>query len=126
MLSNEGVPCTLADGRAGVSLKKGSSGYLFFGPYLPMRAGSYELAVEVEWTDCHEQNGPVGVLEVVARDGPQGEVPVLPSGPAGRTVVRYNLELEALHFGVQARLRSTGTALLSAPLSMSVTPDPYQ
>ncbi len=41
-------------------------------------------------------------------------------------MVRYTLDLEALHFGVQARLRSTGTALLSAPLSLSVTPDPYQ
>jgi SAM-dependent methyltransferase len=126
MLSNEGTPCTLADGRAGVSLEKGSSGYLFFGPYLPLRAGSYELAVELEWADCHDQDCPVGVLEVVARDGPRGEVLVLPSGPAGRTVVRYTLDLEALHFGVQARLRSTGTALLSAPLSLSVTPDPYQ
>jgi SAM-dependent methyltransferase len=126
MLSNEGMPCTLADGRAGVSLEKGSSGYLFFGPYLPLRAGSYELAVELEWADCHDRDGPVGVLEVVARDGPQGEVPVLPSGPAGQTVVRYTLDLEELHFGVQARLRSTGTALLSAPLSLSVTPNPYQ
>jgi SAM-dependent methyltransferase len=126
MRSNEGTPCTLADGRAGVSLEKGSSGYLFFGPYLPLRAGRYELAVELEWADCHDQDGPVGVLEVVARDGPRGEVPVLPSGPAGRTVLRYTLDLETLHFGVQARLRSTGTALLSAPLSLSVTPDPYQ
>jgi SAM-dependent methyltransferase len=126
MMSNEGTPCTLADGRAGVSLEKGSSGYLFFGPYLPLRPGSYEMAVELEWTDCYDQDGPIGVLEVVARDGPRGEVLVLPSGPAGRTVVRYALDLEALHFGVQARLRSTGTALLSAPLSLSVTPDPYQ
>jgi hypothetical protein len=126
MRSNEGMPCTLADGRAGVSLKKGSTGYLFFGPYLPLRAGSYDLAVELEWADCCDQDGPIGVLEVVARDGPRGEVLVLPSGPAGRTVVRYTLDLEALHFGVQARLRSTGTALLSAPLSLSVTPDPYQ
>jgi len=126
MRSNEGTPCTLADGRAGVSLEKGSSGYLFFGPYLPLRAGSYELAVELEWANCHDQDGPVGVLEVVTRDGPRGEVLVRPSGPAGRTVVRYTLDLEALHFGVQARLRSTGTALLSAPLSLSVTPDPYQ
>ncbi len=60
MLSNEGLPCTLADGRAGVSLEKGSSGYLFFGPYLPLRAGSYELAVEVEWADCYDQDGPIG------------------------------------------------------------------
>jgi SAM-dependent methyltransferase len=126
MLSNEGTPCTLADGRAGVSLEKGNSGYLFFGPYLPLRAGSYELAVELEWADCHDQDRPVGVLEVVARDGPRGEVLVLPSGTAGRTVVRYALDLDALHFGVQARLRSTGTALLSAPLSLSVTPNPYQ
>jgi SAM-dependent methyltransferase len=126
MQSNEGTPCILADGRAGVSLEKGSSGYLFFGPYLPLRAGSYELTVELEWADCRDQDRPVGVLEVVARDGPRGEVLVLPSGPAGRTVVRYTLDLEALHFGVQARLRSTGTALLSAPLSLSVAPDPYQ
>ena len=125
MQSNEGTPCTLTDGRAGVSLEKGSSGYLFFGPYLPLRAGRYQLAVELEWADCHDQDRPVGVLEVVARDGPRGEVLVLPSGPAGRTVVRYTLDLEALHFGVQARLRSTGTALLSAPLSLSVAPDPY-
>jgi len=126
MRSNEGMPCTLADGRAGVSLEKGSTGYLFFGPYLPMRAGSYELAVEVEWAHCYDEDGPVGVLEVVARDGPRGEVLVLPSGPTGRTAVRYTLDLDALHFGVQARLRSTGTALLSAPLSLSVTPDPYR
>jgi hypothetical protein len=125
MLSNEGTPCTLSDGRAGVSLEKGSSGYLFFGPYLPLRAGSYELAVELEWAGCHDQGGPVGVLEVVARDGARGEVPVLPSGPAGRAVVRYTLVLEELHFGIQARLRSTGTAVLSAPLSLSVTPNPY-
>jgi SAM-dependent methyltransferase len=126
MRTNEGTACTLADGRAGVSLEKGSSGYLFFGPYLPLRAGSYELVVELEWADCDEQNGPIGVLEVVARDAPQGEVVILPSGPAGRTEVRYTLDLETLHFGVQARLRSTGTAVLSAPLSLSVTPDPYQ
>jgi len=36
MLSNEGTPCTLADGRSGVSIEKGRSGYLFFGPYLPL------------------------------------------------------------------------------------------
>jgi SAM-dependent methyltransferase len=126
MQSNEGMQCTLADGRSGVTLEKGSSGYLFFGPYLPLRAGSYELAVELEWTDCHDRDGPVGVLEVVARDGPLGEVPVLPSGLTGRTVLRYTLNLETIHFGVQARLRSNGTARLSAPLSLSVTPDPYQ
>jgi SAM-dependent methyltransferase len=126
MRSNEGTPCTLADGRAGVSLEKGSSGYLFFGPYLPLRAGRYELAVELEWADCYDHDRPLGILEVVARDGPQGEALVLPSGTAGRTVVRYTLDLETLHFGVQARLRSTGTARLSAPLSLSVAPDPYQ
>ena len=126
MRSNEGTPCSLADGRAGVKLEKGSSGYLFFGPYVPLRAGSYELAAELEWADCHDQDHPVGVLEVVARDGPLGEVPILPEGPAGRTVVRYTLDLDALHFGVEARLRSTGTAVLFAPLSLSIAPDPYR
>jgi len=63
---------------------------------------------------------------VVTRDGPRGEVLVLPSGPTGRTVLRYTLELEALHLGVQARLRSTGTALVSAPLSLTVSPDPFR
>jgi hypothetical protein len=98
MRSNEGTPCTLADGRAGVSLEKGSTGYLFFGPHLPLRAGTYELAVELERADCHDQDDPVGVLEIVAREGSQGEVLVLPSGPAGRAVVQYTLDLEALHF----------------------------
>lgn len=125
MRSNEGSPVMLGDHRDGVRLEKGSLGYLLFGPYLALRPGVYELSMELEWADCVDESRPIGVMEVVASQETLGEVSVLPSGTSGRTIVSCTVELGELRFGVEARLRSTGTAQLTAPLTLRMTPNPF-
>jgi SAM-dependent methyltransferase len=125
MRSNEGSPVALADHRDGVRLETGSVGYLLFGPYLALRPGIYELTLELEWADCRDESGPIGVMEVVANQELLGETSVFPHGTSGRTIVNCTIELEELRFGVEARLKSTGTAQLTAPLTLRMVPNPY-
>ncbi len=126
MRSNEGASVALSDGRDGVRLEKGSLGYLLFGPYLALRPGFYELSMELEWSACMDQSDPIGIMEVVASQEILGEVPVFASSVSGKTTVRYTVELGELTFGVEARLKSTGTAQLTAPLTLSMSPNPFR
>ncbi len=125
MRSNEGVPVRLDQDREGVRLQQGSVGYLLFGPYLALRPGVYTFSMEVEWADCEDQSRLIGIMEVVASQRILAEIPVFPDGRSGRTVVQHTLELGELTFGVEARLRSTGTAQLTAPLNLRMAPSPF-
>jgi hypothetical protein len=126
MRSNEGSPVALSDHRDGVRLEKGRPGYLLFGPYLALRPGVYELSMELEWADCVDESRPIGIMEVVASQEILAEVPVFARGPSGRTIVKHTVELGELRFGVEARLKSTGTAQLTAPLTLRMAPNPFR
>ena len=123
----EGEARPWEDGRPGVVMHKGRPGYGTMGPWMPVPAGAFAFETTVAWSDCDDHDAPFAFLDVVADEAVVGEVALYPGGLRdGSVTAACPFEFDALRFAVHARLRSTGTATVTAPLSLSITPDPWR
>jgi SAM-dependent methyltransferase len=124
MRVRDGCPHSWADGRRGARMPLGRAGILMFGPYMPLRAGTYDFTVEAE--PIGEPGGrqvDAGRLEVVAGEDVLGttEFPPDPPGSGGKEIT-CRVSLSFPRNAVHIRLFSYGTSDLSAPLSLRVEP----
>ncbi|MDQ2801597.1 MAG: class I SAM-dependent methyltransferase [Pseudomonadota bacterium] len=93
-----------------VVVPPGQAGWVFFGPYMPLRAGSYsaEFTLEPVGEASETTGAPFAVCEVVWGDHSEllarQEV-----GPSVRSV-RLDFELPMLRFGIQFRCFALGRA----------------
>jgi SAM-dependent methyltransferase len=135
-----GEPCTWADGRPGVRAAAGTACQLLRGPSMPVPPGTFEMRLELAWSDPppgawarHDAGdragdaGCVGRLEVMAGERTVAATDVVrTAAPEGSLVVTCPFELDQLEWGVGIRLVSTGTAEVRAPLALAIAPDPWR
>jgi SAM-dependent methyltransferase len=126
MRPHDGTPLTLADGRRGAELPRGTPGFVVIGPWMPVPEGTYDFVVEVAWGDPTDPEESLGTLEVVVGTDVIGSIDVPGRPRAGTERIACRASFSEQSFAVHARLHSTGNARLVAPLSLEVNPDPWR
>jgi SAM-dependent methyltransferase len=122
----DGAAVTLDDGQAGVVMRRGQQGYAMVGPHMALPAGHYEFAIEVAWTGSASAEVALAAFEVLAGDDVLSNSLLSSDRPDGRRVLRSTVTIPDLRFGVHIRLFCTGAAEITAPLGMSLSPDPWR
>jgi len=123
----EGEAHPWGDGRPGVKALKGGPSYPVMGPWMPVPAGAFSMDMEVAWIACDDMEQPFAYLEVIANDEMVASVELTPDGRReGVMEASCPFELGTLQFAIHVRLRCTGTAEVTVPLSLTITPDPWR
>jgi hypothetical protein len=122
----DGEAITRSDGAPGVLVARDTSGYAFIGPFMAVAPGTYEFTTFVTWRKARA-NGVVCRLEMVAGDEPLGQSDLVTLGqPDGTERFSCTVTIDALRFAVHARLWCSGLAEVEAPLTLSMSPQPWR
>ncbi len=107
-----------ADGSEIVS-RPGTESAVFFGPYVPLRAGRYSIEFEVTQLDA--ASGSAGWCDVMSEEVGELAIEHLPYLMVGETTkISLDVELDELVFGLQFRLISNGSSRLQSPMHVGV------
>ncbi len=121
-----GTEILLGDGSPGVVMPRGTEGYALAGPFMALSPGTYDFALPVEWSGDTGSHASVCRLELVADNEIVGSSePAAAAAREGRTTLSCTVTLETLRFAVHARLWCSGTAEVRAPLTLTMSPEPW-
>ena len=122
-----GTEILLADGSPGVVMPRGAEGYALAGPYMALPPGAYAFALPVEWGGDTGSQDWVCRLELVADNEVVGtSEPAAGAGADGQATLSCTVTLDAVRFAVHARLWCSGTAEVRAPLTLTMSPEPWR
>jgi Methyltransferase domain len=121
-----GTEVVLDDGSPGVLMPRGTEGYALTGPYMALPPGTYDFTMPVQWSGNVRSHAPVCRLELVADNELVGASDTEDdTAHEGRATLSCTVTFDALRFAVHARLWCSGTADVRAPLSLTMSPEPW-
>ncbi len=111
-------------GQRRVRTSPNESGALAFGPYMPLKAGRYRVEWMIRLFDVPSIDRPVVRCDVVGNEGREIAVTHISARDLSRTdnVVRVDIFLDSLEFGIQARCFSKGGATVECDIPITFTP----
>lgn len=98
---------------------KGSAGYVIYGPYLPLPAGSYRFSMRVGFEHVPAEDSVLAIVDIVSAQGTcQHYRKELTRSDAvgdanGYVTIEGELSLDNIAFGCEVRVYSTGIAAVS-------------
>lgn len=102
--------------------RKGQSGPLVYGPYMPLKAGHHRAEFVLTASDAGEPGAIVATCDVVGRQGQTLAERSLSSADLAKSGgrMRLDFDLKTLEFGIQARCISWGTARLECDVPVRI------
>jgi hypothetical protein len=121
---HEGTSVAMSDGTPAVWMARGTQGYALIGPYMALPPGSFEFTLPVTWDGVSGET--VSRLDVVANDKLLGSTELHAPASRGTTELSCLVTLSDVAFAVHIRLWCSGAAEIKAPLTLSMSPDPWR
>lgn len=105
------------DGKSVVA-NKGTAGVLIYGPYMPLKAGKHSATFVLRATGHGDPDEVVARCDILGNKGQELAARDITARDlaAARGIVRLEIDLPELEFGIQGRCISTGAANLSCDL----------
>jgi len=118
-----GITIDLPDGRPGVYMPRGSEGYALIGPYMALPPGTFTFSLPVEWDGGAGET--VCRLELIGGDELLGSAELEATNARGNVELSCTTTIHKIRFAVHVRLWCPGVADVTAPLTLTMSPDPW-